>query len=353
MRDLSTRSGLDSRRAFTLIELLVVIAIISLLLSILLPGLAKARKTAYMIREQSAGGQNTKSWMVYANDNRDAAFTGYIPWAAGNLFNAAGSKVWLFPDPWLPTYFAEGVACKTAGLSWMGASGQSVEQLILDPATRADFLSRPTTPSSTNPSFSPPTTNYDSGINTQAGAMAFHSSFGFNYAFVGGDWTHGAMPNYTLNPANIGHPAKKFYVTETSEVLFPSRLLLMATSRGVDIISTGSFSATAYGTQDAGWTPSARVVPGFWEVLPPENHFPPSTGGAIQGSVGPWPAGSTYSEDTNPANWGHLHPRHLGKVATVMIDGHAEMASLEDLRDMRKWANKAQTATNYYPQVGP
>ena len=38
-----------------------------------------------------------------------------------------------------------------------------------------------------------------------------------------------------------------------------------------------------------------------------------------------------------------------GRAVTVMADGHVKMQSIEELRDMRKWANKAVTPTNYTP----
>ena len=62
------------RRGFTLIELLVVIAIIALLISILLPALGKARKSAQMAVSLANLSQVGKAAATYQTDNH-----GYLP----------------------------------------------------------------------------------------------------------------------------------------------------------------------------------------------------------------------------------------------------------------------------------
>ncbi len=79
------------KKGFTLVELLVVIAIIALLMSILMPALAKVRSLAQRVVCGSHLSSIGKQMMVYANDNKDKyprAGGMNSKWGATLLWNA-------------------------------------------------------------------------------------------------------------------------------------------------------------------------------------------------------------------------------------------------------------------------
>ena len=105
------------RRGFTLIELLIVISIIALLIGILLPSLATARKTAYAVQCQAHLKQLMVAMYAYCTDAKD--FLPYTNSQSGETLDSNGDgavdwlgKGWLYDrqtmmtkavDPWLPT----------------------------------------------------------------------------------------------------------------------------------------------------------------------------------------------------------------------------------------------------------
>jgi len=88
----SIRSG---RRAFTLVELLVVIGIIALLISILLPSLAKAREQGTRTKCLSNLRSLQFAFTMYCNENKQ--FVPATNWGANATTNGKCYAGWLYP----------------------------------------------------------------------------------------------------------------------------------------------------------------------------------------------------------------------------------------------------------------
>jgi prepilin-type N-terminal cleavage/methylation domain-containing protein/prepilin-type processing-associated H-X9-DG protein len=80
--------------AFTLIELLVVISIISLLISILLPALARARSSANNITCLSHLRQIGTALFTYASENKNSLPVGYYDGKLGAGYDGANATDW-------------------------------------------------------------------------------------------------------------------------------------------------------------------------------------------------------------------------------------------------------------------
>lgn len=337
-------------RAFTLIELLVVIAIIALLIGILLPGLGKARATGRMLREESAEKQLHTAWAAYSVDSRDKFLPGYIHW--GWAHPHQGSVTMMPGDPNDPRHLMEGTVIKSWPWHLISNGYFTAENMQIDKATTEVFRTRPKTPTSSGA-----TNQY--GSDSYQGAIAWHPSWGMNSVYVGGDYNGGAFGLSDAQPG--GNPERaggRFYASRMDEVRYPSTLISFCSSRGGDV-NDGSWWNYGLDMPDGG-----TVRPGYYYVEPPKPHPRAETRfigtGPAKTSLnlgGGWTAPATdnvYRErGTVPSRWGMLHPRHFNKVVTAMVDGHIQMYSLEDLRDMRRWANWAKTENWTWPTSAP
>jgi len=91
-----SKGGVKQRGGFTLVELLVVVSIMSMLMSILLPSLQRARETGHRVDCLSNLRSLTVVWMMYAMENNDKLCS------ADTLWNDAGGNHWVADGPMIP-----------------------------------------------------------------------------------------------------------------------------------------------------------------------------------------------------------------------------------------------------------
>ncbi len=281
------RRDRSSRSAFTLIELLVVIAIISVLVGILVPTLAQARLMGKQTRQLQTSGQLLTAYHLYANDHRGILMPGYAT-DAMVMPIVPGAPLLVVRDengqPLVIPQSAKRYPWRIAPYMDYNFAGLYEDEKVLQyvKTSQTDLV------------------RY---------AMSTVPSLGLNAEFVGGcAATEGAGFDAT-NLKKWG----AFYITRDDQAQRPSDLLLFASARGQDPVN------------------ASNVVPGFHIVKPPSFDKPL------------WPSGEF--DATSPVNaWGFMDFRYSRRAVAAYFDGHSQVHTPDDLRDMRKWSNQATRA---------
>jgi len=274
------------QRAFTIIELLVVVAIIGLLAALAIPALSKVRNRAGAVRELAALRSVITAWNQYATEQKGwliPAFYGLPPL-----------------DP-LPAYYEDGRAIPA---EVFGSQRAVVARWPWRLSRYLDHDARPLTP------INEPSQVTECSGGDPMKALYFGSlypSFGMNGMWVGGD-----QERYGFMPSDIGgkpNPFTGFYVSRLSGVRHPERLIVFASART---------------NQNACATGTCRE--GYFRLESPQ-----------------W-LGPQWANAYDPAlasSCGNVSARWDGQAAVATVNGAVELIRVDELRDMRRWADQA------------
>ena len=273
--------GLPVARGFTLTELLVAIAIIGIIVAILVPVAAGARRTAARMREVSALRGVLVAWTAYATEQQGWVLPGYRgglavrdeygepipPEAYGGDVEIRKRYPWRLA-PWLDQDFRR---------LYVGEHEATLEGLKSGDRARYYYFA------------------------------SLYPSFGLNSAFVGGD--EARFPSDPQLPNGADNPFAQYCVTRLSGARRPQRTIVFASSR--TNATADSSIAEGYFRVDAPWlnTPAPR-----------------------------WAA--QYSPD-DPTSCGSVSTRHGDEACTGTVDGAVELVPVDALRDMTRWCDAA------------
>lgn len=279
LRHVAPTSPGHPRRGFTVVELLTTIGAIVLLIAIVIHAATAVRRGADTAEEMVAARTLGVAWSAYATDHRGAILPGY----------ADGFRARDIDGEWVDTRTVP-VAARRWPLRLAPYLGHDFAALYSGPdADRLDEIA-------------------DAPTDEALYAVSAYPSFGLNSVFVGGDENYGGF-----NPI-FEQTFGRFYATRLSTVRHPERLVVFASSR----------------TDEAAPGTTGEIREGFFRVLPP-------------GWATPLWADEYAPE--SPASAGFLSPRHGGHgedlAIVTTVDGGVETATIDDLRDMRRWSDRA------------
>jgi prepilin-type N-terminal cleavage/methylation domain-containing protein len=131
-------------------------------------------------------------------------------------------------------------------------------------------------------------------------SVSLYPSLGINSYFIGGN-----QSDFPATDANriFGEGT---VITKLAEARQPSELMLFMSARS---------------------TVTGRSADGYFEITPPWL------------KTRQWAA--SYSPGLAPNQWGYVAPRLNYRAVAATVDGHSEAYNLNQMQDMRHWANRA------------